>query len=107
MKKYVGVLMGIGLLCITGCASVGGNGSYAIGMWVSDVKLPGHTTANSAGAKVGTSECTSILGVVANGDASIDTAARNGGITKIKSVDYKVFSVLGIYAKLTTVVTGE
>jgi len=41
------------------------------------------------------------------GDASIQAAMQNGGITKIHHVDYKVTSVLGVYATYTTVVYGE
>ena len=41
------------------------------------------------------------------GDASVQTAARNAGITKISHVDYKKTSVIGVYAKVITVVYGE
>jgi predicted nucleic acid-binding protein len=41
------------------------------------------------------------------GDASIASAAKEGGITKISTVDSDNFSVLGIYATNCTIVTGE
>jgi len=46
------------------------------------VKAPGMSTSNSISSKVGTASCSTILGLIATGDASIETAAKNGGITK-------------------------
>jgi hypothetical protein len=57
-------------------------------------------------SKIGTAESTAII-CFATGDSSIRKAMENGGITKIHHVDAKVFSVLGLYAKYTTVVYGE
>ena len=58
-------------------------------------------------AKVGKATSTSILGLVATGDASIETAAKNGGIKTIKFVDYEVNNILGIYGQYTTIVYGD
>jgi len=53
-------------------------------------------TANDGQAtKVGTATCTSILWF-AWGDASLDAAMKNGGITKIHHVDWNAFNILGI-----------
>ena len=57
--------------------------------------------------KVGKATSTSVLGIVATGDATIKTAASNGNITTIKFVDYEVENILGIYGKYTTVVYGD
>ncbi len=81
--------------------------SPVIGVLYTDVKAPIVATANPAGKKVGTAEATSILGVVATGDASIDAAAKQAGISRISHVDYKVTSILGIFAKFTVFVYGE
>lgn len=97
------VLMMAALL-LSGCAMVL---TPATGFLYSDVKGPHAVTANVGYSKVGTSECVSILGWVATGDASIKAAMENGGITKIHHVDYKTEVVLGIYAKLTVIVYGE
>lgn len=64
-------------------------------------------TSNTLGARTGESCATSILGWIGNGDASIASAAKAGGITKIATVDSDNFGVLGIYAKNCTIVTGE
>ena len=59
------------------------------------------------GAKRGTAESTSILGLVATGDAGAAAAANQGGITKIHHADYEYFNVLGVFQRYTTVVYGE
>jgi hypothetical protein len=41
------------------------------------------------------------------GDSSINTAAKNGGITKINHVDRQVKNVLGFIGEYTTTVYGE
>ena len=56
---------------------------------------------------VGRAEATSILGLIATGDASIAAAERNGGITQIHHVDYETHNFLGIVATFTTVVYGN
>jgi hypothetical protein len=64
--------------------------------------------ATSVGSKVGTSKGMVFLHVLAFGaDASIRTAAKNGGITKISTVDIKYSDVLGIVQSYETIVTGE
>jgi len=70
--------------------------------------LPVAATSNAVGSKVGTSKATGYLGVLFfNADASIRTAAKNGGITKISTVDVKAGSILGIIVTYETIVTGE
>jgi len=91
-------------LSLTGCASVG---APALGVLYTDTAAPLTATAEEQGSKTGEATVSSILGIIATGDASVATAAKNGGITKIKTVDYKSFSFLGIYATYTVVVTGE
>jgi hypothetical protein len=57
--------------------------------------------------KVGKAEASSIMGMVATGDASIQTAAKNGNIKTIKYVDYHSESILGVIGKYTTTVYGD
>jgi len=45
--------------------------------------------------------------LVGYGDASINAAKANGGITKIHHVDCKVFNILNMYCYYETVVYGE
>lgn len=58
-------------------------------------------------SKVGTAETTTILGLIATGDASATTAARNGGISTIHHADYEYYNVLGVIQRYSTVVYGE
>ncbi len=70
--------------------------------------LPVNATNNPIGAKVGTATATGYLGILFfNADASIRTAAKNGGITKISTVDIKHTSILNLIVTYETIVTGE
>jgi TRL-like protein family len=70
--------------------------------------LPVNATSNPVGSKVGTAKATGYLGVLFfDQDASIRTAAKNGGITKISTVDIKQGSILNIIVTYETIVTGE
>ncbi len=106
MKKFLftlGLIASLSLLS-TGCAFVA---APVTGVVYTSTKAPIVATSNELGTKVGTGEATSILGIAATGDASIQTAARNAGISKISHVDYEAFSVLGIFARVTVYVYGE
>lgn len=93
------VVMGLSLVS---CASVG-----VVGAVYTGVTTPHSVTSNKLGSKVGSVKCTSILGIAAYGDASINSAAKMAGITKISHVDVKTFSVLGVYTTQTFFVYGE
>ncbi|MCW5810728.1 MAG: TRL-like family protein [Labilithrix sp.] len=71
--------------------------------------VEGHqsATSNPVGGKRGEACAFSILGIIAIGDASAATAAKNGGITKIGLVDSDMMGILGIYGSHCTVVHGE
>ena len=70
--------------------------------------LPVTATNNPIGSKVGTAKATGYLSCIfLDADASIRTAAKNGGITKISTVDIKKESLLGIIVSYETIVTGE
>ena len=106
MKKLIMIfVVCFGLSTLVGC---GGVMSPVSGALFTGLKAPFWAGAGGGcGPETGTSECMGILGLVAIGDASIKTAAENGGITKIHAVDYEAFSVLGVFSKFTTIVYGE
>ena len=64
-------------------------------------------TDESGATKEGKACGTSILGAVAQGDASIAAAKANGGITKVSSVDHYAKNVLGIFGEWCTIVKGN
>ena len=105
-RRHVSPLIVLLMLpLLAGCAAMAMQ--PVTGFIYSDVKGPLTATDNTVSSKVGTAVCTSILGLVAQGDASIETAAKNGGITKISHVDYHSTNILGIYATFTVTVYGE
>ena len=72
------------------------------------IVLPVTATSNPVGSKVGTAKATVFLHVLAfDQDASIQTAAKNGGIKKISTVDLKQTDMLGIIQTYETIVTGN
>jgi hypothetical protein len=73
---------------------------------VSDQKGPVAMGTAAGWSKVGRSEAWGIL-VFATGDASISAAMKAGGITRVHHVDNETMTILGIYAKYTTIVYGE
>lgn len=68
--------------------------------------LPVAATSNPVGSKVGTARATRVMLWWVAGDASIQSAAKNGGITRISTVDVK--SSRGLFSRsIQTIVTGE
>jgi hypothetical protein len=106
VKKIIGCLLLVMFLAgsFMGCAMVV---APVTGGLYTDLKAPVTATSNTGSSKVGTGECTSILGMLALGDCSIDAAMKNGNITKIHHVDHDAMSFFWIYAKYTTRVYGE
>ena len=74
----------------------------------SEVSAPLSTEgAIDIGSKTGEATAKTILGLVATGDCSIATAAKNGKLTTINHVDYKYKNILGIVQETTVIVYGE
>jgi TRL-like protein family len=96
----------LALAALNGCAMAQGGNAQAMGTIYSGYKSPGNLGTAQAG-KSGEACISSILGVVATGDASIEAAKKAGGITQIAHVDHEQFSVLGVYATSCTVVHGQ
>jgi len=83
---------------------------FAITAMVSSCALtmPVNATSNPVGNKVGSAKATGYLGILFfNADASIQTAAKNGGITEISTVDVKTTNILNIILTYETIVTGK
>jgi hypothetical protein len=98
------MLFGVSIFLLSGCAMVQ---TPVNGLLVTSLTAPITATDNQVSSKVGNASCTSILGIVAFGDCSINAAARNGNISKIHHVDHGATSVLGIYSSFETHVYGE
>ncbi len=108
MKKaiayFVCALFAVALL--SGCAGI--VMSPVAGGIYTEVKAPLTSAGTAAGStKVGTAMAKTILGWIATGDASIETAMKNGGIRRIHHVDYEAKSIFFFYGEFTTTVYGE
>ena len=94
------------LFSFSGCAIVDspvGNGAL-----FTRVKGPViATSAKKAATKKGEGSAMNILGLIAIGDATIDTAKTAAGITNVTQVDYEAFSILGLYSEFTVKVHGN
>ncbi len=96
MKKLFLAVAAAGLMFLASCS----------------VTIPVTATSNPIGSKVGVAKATTYLGPIGYGlyfeqDASIQTAAKNGGIKKISTVDMKITNTLGLIYTYETIVTGE
>ena len=102
VQKKIAVLL-LAAFLFSGCAI-----SYhpLVGMIYTDNEGPLLVTDNPEGSKVGMATSKVIFGVC-YGDSTIETAALNGNITKITSVDTDITNVLGIYVEFTTIVRGN
>jgi hypothetical protein len=94
------------LAALNGCAMASGGNAAAMGSIYSGYKSPGQVGA-AADGKRGEACISSILGLIATGDGSIEAAKKAGGITQIAHIDHEQFSVLGVYATSCTVVHGQ
>ena len=77
-------------------------GLINITKWDGAINNPGIGTQ-----KQGEACAKSVLGVYAFGDASIETAKKNAGITKVATVDHATTNILYLYGQYCTVVYGE
>jgi hypothetical protein len=104
MKKSAAIVLCLFVLAaVSGCAT-----PFPYGVFYTEVKAPvGVAQGDLSYSKVGTAKSTSILGMVATGDASIKAAAANGGISKVKYVDYDAKNILGLFGEYTTTVYGD
>ncbi|MCX5695042.1 MAG: TRL-like family protein [Candidatus Omnitrophica bacterium] len=106
MKKNIAILAGVFVITflLSGCASI-----YPIGSLYTGVKLPNNMGDGKdiSYTKIGKAQASSILCLVATGDASLEKAIQNGGIKTVKYVDYHVDNFLGIYGTYTTTAYGD
>jgi hypothetical protein len=100
------VAMAMALAALDGCAMAHGGDAMALGTVYTGYKSSGAIGAG-ADTKTGEACVSSILGLVATGDASIEAAKKAGGITTIAHVDHEQFAVLGVYATSCTIVHGS
>lgn len=102
MKKIVLTILAVSATFLSGCSVSPVTGAVNVAKWDGPVSNPGVQSLKS-----GQACAKSILGIVAYGDASIETAKKNAGITKVATVDHETLNVLYFYGQYCTVVYGE
>lgn len=91
MKKLVLAILVLVVLTLAACSSL---------------TLPVEITDNPVGPKTGEATATQIGPILLSGDISYSTAAANGGVTKIATVERRFEKTLFV-VKVTTIVTGN
>ena len=94
----------VGIFLLSGCQPVA---APVMGVLMLDTQYGDSATAGPAPTKQGKACAKSIMGLVATGDASIQAAKANGGISTISHVDHSANSILGIVAEWCTIVKGN
>ncbi len=88
-----------------------GTQAHATGLFYTDATYPvtatGSKVQDLSTLKKGTASTNNILFLVETGDASIDTAAKNGGIKKISHIDIHEKSVFIFWKGVKVTVYGE
>jgi len=100
----IGVFLGFCLLNLTGCMGVA---SPVMGWAYTEAKYDGEVENGPAATREGKACATSILSMVATGDASLEAAKANGGITQVAVVDHSAKNILGIWGEYCTIVKGS
>jgi len=106
----LGLLTSVLVVAGTGCVSYRTPVMPPTGALYSEISAPLSTEFNPTTAvapRQGTARACSVLGLIAWGDAGIQTAAKNGGLNSIWYADYHLFNVLGVYAEFTIVAHGD
>uniref|UniRef100_A0A7C1SG71 TRL-like protein family n=1 Tax=candidate division WOR-3 bacterium TaxID=2052148 RepID=A0A7C1SG71_UNCW3 len=110
MRKalLLGIIPVVCLTMLTGCIP----GFYTVGTLYTSVRTPAEAVAYygptaTQAAKVSKVTATNILGIIATGDASLEAAMKQGGISKVHHIDQEVTSILGLWSTYTIIVYGE
>ncbi len=74
-----------------------------------NIEAPVDITYNltEIGSKKGEATSVGVLGLLAFGDASVKTAARDGNMKRVDHIGYQYTNVFGLVSFYTTVVYGE
>ena len=96
--------LGFCLLNLTGCMGVA---TPVAGWAYTEAQWDGVIEDGPAPTKTGKACATSILAMIATGDASLETAKANGGITQVAAVDHSAKNILGIWGEYCTIVKGS
>jgi hypothetical protein len=80
--------------------------SPVVGIAYTDVQY-GTDAEGAVGTKEGRACARTYLGVYATGDASIQTAAKNGNIKNVTTIDHHAKNLAGVIGDYCTIVRGN
>lgn len=104
MNRLFAAMGIVAVLGLSGCQPVA---SPLMGFIYNDTKYGDTVTSSTSATKEGKACASTILGMVATGDASIQAAKAAGGVTEVSYVDHSAKSVLGIIGEWCTIVRGK
>lgn len=104
MNRLFAAMGIVAVLGLSGCQPVA---SPLLGIIYNDTKYGDTATTSVAATKEGKACASTILGLVATGDASIQAAKAAGGVTEVSYVDHTAKSTLGIVGEWCTIVRGK
>ena len=105
MKKHL-IILASALTLMLGLSSCGAVADFPGAIFMGNTK-PLAVTSNQLGTKVGVAKNVNICNIAVIGDAGINKAAKEAGITKVSHVDVKTTSVLTVFCTKTYYVYGE
>lgn len=105
--KLTASLVASFILAIGAMGCIGAPVVPPLGVIYTDLNAPLTLGGGDFGNKRGESSVECILGLFSTGDGSVHAAAKNGGISQVKRVDYEFFNMIGLYQRYTTVAYGN
>ena len=113
MKNFFNLVV-LGLMCamLAGCGIANFHqpgASFATAGVYTDVQGGSQVVdASVVATKTGTACSSQILGIVASGDTSVETAMKNGGITKLSFVNQSLKNIFfSLYTEVCTIARGN
>lgn len=104
MKKIVSIAVVAAAATLAGCAAA----PFQPGLLYTQQSLPVDASDEATKCvKTGSGSTVNILGLIATGDASIASAKKSAGITKVDTVDVNHVGILGLISTTTIKVCGE
>ena len=103
MKKLLLGIVCASMIGLSGCAMVPSHLGYAVIKANKEPVLVTEVVPKRVGRACGFN----ILGLLSAGDISTEAAKRDAGIRRVATVDKEIFSLLGVFSSVCTIVTGE
>ncbi|MFN9690734.1 MAG: TRL domain-containing protein [Vampirovibrionales bacterium] len=104
MKKLA--LLALLAFAVMGSINLTSSADGVYGFIYTNATVPGGGSGSVTTPKVGHASCVSYFGIVALGDCSIQTAAKQGKINNLSHYDTEIVNILG-FSKVKTYAYGQ